>query len=70
MNPFVLNTVVQSCWNATGKYNTVAVRPAKVSRAGGSLHSTRIARRFVEPPVTNILEPFFQYYQIGDIEPY
>lgn len=70
MSPFVLNAVVKDCWNATGKYNTVTVRPAKVSKAGGSLHTTRIARRFIEPPKTTILEPFFQYYQIGDIEPY
>lgn len=70
MNSFVLNTIVKDCWNATGKYFSATVRPTRVSKAGGSLHAARIARRFVNPPKTDILEPFFHYYQVGDIEPY
>ena len=70
MNSFVLNTIVKDCWNATGKYFSATVRPTRVSKTGGSLHAARIARRFITPPKTNILEPFFHYYQVGDIEPY
>lgn len=70
MNTFVLNAVVKDCWNATGKYHTVSVVPARVSKAGGIPYETRVAGRFTSPPKTEIDNPFFHYYHIGEIEPY
>ena len=70
MNPFILNTVIKDCWNATGDMNTITVKPARVSKVSGSVVETRIARRYYKPPKTNYAQGMFHYFQIGDIEPY
>lgn len=70
MNPFVLNTVIKDCWNATGETYTTTVKPARVSKMSGNVVETRIARRYYKPPKTLYREALFHYFQIGDIEPY
>lgn len=70
MNPFVLNAVIKNSWIGSGRYYSHSVKPTRVSKPGGTNFSTKIARRYYDPPKTNYDIPLFHYYQIGQLPPF
>lgn len=70
MNPFVLKAVVANSWVGGGQHYSHSVKPVRVSKPGGMTFSTKIARRYYEPPATNYDVPLFHYYQLGQLPPF
>lgn len=69
MNPSILRAITSTSWNGVGSYHSFTIKPARVTKPGGTPTPVYIARRYVTPPETEIRKPNFVYYQIGEIFP-